>query len=84
VLEGLDILDPGVNAFASVLDKARPATFCNATAFYSQHWNEAYRGHVDTDDVLVMHVEGRSVALSRAPVPAPRRADRPRCHRMAP
>jgi len=59
VLEGLDILDPGVNAFASVLDKARPATFCNATAFYSQHGNEAYRGHVDTDDVLVMHVEGR-------------------------
>ena len=59
VLEGLDILDAEVNAFASVLDKARAATFCNATAFYSQHGNEAYRGHVDTDDVLVIHVEGR-------------------------
>jgi len=59
VLEGLDILDADVNAFASVLDRARSATFCNATAFYSQRGNEAYRGHVDTDDVLVIHVEGR-------------------------
>jgi len=58
VLEGLDILEPDVNAFAASLDRAHAATFCNATAFYSQYGNEAYRGHVDTDDVLVIHVAG--------------------------
>jgi hypothetical protein len=59
VLEGLDILDPQINAFAAALDRGRPATFSNVTAFYLQRGNEAYRGHVDTDDVLVVHVEGR-------------------------
>jgi hypothetical protein len=58
VLEGLDILEPDINALASALDRAHAATFCNATAFFSQHANEAYRGHVDTDDVLVVHVAG--------------------------
>ena len=58
VLEGLDILEPEVNALAASLDRAHTATFCNATAFYSQRGNEAYRGHVDTDDVLVIHAEG--------------------------
>ena len=58
VLEGLDILEPSVNELAAVLDRAHAATFCNATAFFSQRGNEAYRGHVDTDDVLVIHVAG--------------------------
>ena len=58
VLEGLDILEPPINELASVLDRAHAATFCNATAFFSQHGNEAYRGHVDTDDVLVIHMSG--------------------------
>ena len=58
VLEGLDILEPDVNALAAALDRAHAATFCNATAFFSQHGNEAYRGHVDTDDVLVVHIAG--------------------------
>jgi hypothetical protein len=58
VLEGLDILEPEINALASVLDRAQVATFCNATAFFSQKGNEAYRGHVDTDDVLVIHLAG--------------------------
>lgn len=58
VLEGLDILAAEINAFASVLDRGHTATFCNATAFYSQLGNEAYRGHVDTDDVLVIHIAG--------------------------
>ena len=58
VLEGLDILEPQVNELAAVLDRAHTATFANATAFFSQHGNEAYRGHVDTDDVLVVHVAG--------------------------
>ena len=58
VLEGLDILEPQINLLASVLDRGHTATFCNATAFFSQKGNEAYRGHVDTDDVLVIHVAG--------------------------
>jgi ribosomal protein L16 Arg81 hydroxylase len=58
VLEGLDILEPNVNALAAVLDRAHTATFCNATAFFSQEGSEAYRGHVDTDDVLVVHAVG--------------------------
>jgi Cupin superfamily protein len=58
VLEGLDILEPEINTLATVLDRANVATFCNATAFFSQQGNEAYRGHVDTDDVLVIHVAG--------------------------
>lgn len=58
VLEGLDILEPQVNELAAVLDRAHAATFCNATAFFSQRGHEAYRGHVDTDDVLVIHMAG--------------------------
>lgn len=58
VLEGLDILEPEINALACVLDRAHAATFCNATAFFSQQGNEAYRGHLDTDDVLVIHLAG--------------------------
>jgi Cupin superfamily protein len=58
VLEGLDILEPDINALAASLDRANAATFCNPTAFFSQHGNEAYRGHVDTDDVLVIHLAG--------------------------
>ena len=58
VLEGLDILEPQINELAAVLDRAHTATFANATAFFSQHGNEAYRGHVDTDDVLVVHIAG--------------------------
>ena len=58
VLEGLDILEPEINTLATALDRGRAATFSNATAFFSQRGNEAYRGHVDTDDVLVIHMAG--------------------------
>jgi len=58
VLEGVDILEPEINALAAALDRARTATFCNATVFFSQRGNEAYRGHLDTDDVLVVHLGG--------------------------
>ena len=58
VLEGVDILEPEVNALAAALDRAHAATFCNATVFFSQRGHEAYRGHVDTDDVLVIHLVG--------------------------
>ena len=58
VLEGVDILEPEINALAAALDRAHAATFCNATVFFSQRGHEAYRGHVDTDDVLVIHLAG--------------------------
>jgi Cupin superfamily protein len=58
VLEGVDILEPAINALATALDRAHDATFCNATVFFSQRGDEAYRGHVDTDDVLVVHLAG--------------------------
>ena len=58
VLEGLDILEPEINALATARDRGRAATFSKATAFFSQRGHEAYRGHVDTDDVLVIHMAG--------------------------
>ena len=58
VLEGLDILEPDINTLATALDRGRAATFSNATVFFSQRGNEAYRGHLDTDDVLVIHLAG--------------------------
>ena len=58
VLEGLDILDPGINAFISGLDAGYPLAFSNCVAFFSQLGNEAYRGHYDSDDVLVIHISG--------------------------
>lgn len=72
VLEGLDILEPEINALAASLDRAHVATFCNATAFFSQQGNEAYRGHLDTDDVLVVHLQGEKRWLLYRPQ-APRR-----------
>lgn len=58
LLEGLDILEPQVNLLAATLDRAHSCTFSNAVVFFSQRGNEAYRGHVDTDDVLAVHLGG--------------------------
>ena len=58
LLEGLDILDPAINAFAAQLDAALPCALTNIVAFFSQRGNEAYRGHSDLDDVLVVQIEG--------------------------
>ena len=58
VLEGLDILDPAINAFAAELDAGLPCSLVNSAAFFSQRGNEAYRGHLDTDDVLVVQLSG--------------------------
>lgn len=74
VLEGLDILEPEINALAASLDRAHAATFCNATAFFSQRGNEAYRGHLDTDDVLVIHLAGEKRWRLYRPQP-PRRVN---------
>ncbi len=57
-LEGLDILDRCINGFAARVDADLPCVFSNAVAFFSQRGNEAYEGHCDVDDVLVIHIEG--------------------------
>ena len=59
VLEGLDILDPAINAFVARLDEALPCVLSNAEAFFSQQGNEAYEGHCDADDVLVVQLAGK-------------------------
>ncbi|MFT5219836.1 MAG: ribosomal protein L16 Arg81 hydroxylase [Planctomycetota bacterium] len=61
VLEGLDILNPDINAFAAKLDESLPCVFANAVAFFSQNNNEAYEGHCDADDVLVVQLAGKKI-----------------------
>lgn len=58
VLEGLDILDPRINAFLAQLDAQMPCALSNCEAFFSQRGNEAYAGHRDSDDVLVIQIAG--------------------------
>ncbi|MEJ2393119.1 MAG: cupin domain-containing protein [Gammaproteobacteria bacterium] len=58
ILEGLDILEPVINTFLAKVDAAMPCALSNSVAFFSQKDNEAYRGHRDTDDVLVIHLSG--------------------------
>ncbi|MEY2689367.1 MAG: hypothetical protein RL375_3566 [Pseudomonadota bacterium] len=59
VLEGLDILDPNINQLLADIDKLMPCALANAEAFFSQKGNEAYTGHRDSDDVLVIQISGR-------------------------
>ncbi|MCP4334509.1 MAG: hypothetical protein GY785_17785 [Gammaproteobacteria bacterium] len=59
VLEGLDILDAGINTFVARLDEALPCVLANAESFFSQQGNEAYEGHCDADDVLVVQLAGK-------------------------
>ena len=59
LLEGVDILDPAINAFVAKLDCTLPCALSNCVAFLSQRGSEAYPGHCDTDDVLVVQIEGR-------------------------
>lgn len=69
VLEGLDILDPVLNAFTSALDEALPCALANCETFFSQAGNEAYYGHRDSDDVLVLQIEGTKVWNLHEPQP---------------
>ncbi len=58
VLEGLDIMNPSINAFLSRVDESLPCALVNCVAFFSQKQNEAYQGHCDSDDVLVFQLQG--------------------------
>lgn len=59
VLEGIDILDAEVNNFVGRLDDSLPCVMANSVVFFSQQGNEAYEGHCDADDVLVVQLAGR-------------------------
>jgi hypothetical protein len=61
VLEGLDILDPGLFDLAEKLDAELPCGLVHCDAFWSRgggQGNEAYGGHRDSDDVLVIQISG--------------------------
>ena len=58
VLEGLDILDAQINDLLAGLDRRLPCALSNCEAFFSQRGNEAYGGHRDSDDVLVLQISG--------------------------
>ena len=58
VLEGLDILDANINAMIRQIDQRLPCSLSNCEAFFSQKGNEAYGGHRDSDNVLVVQVSG--------------------------
>ena len=59
VLEGIDILEPGINEFAARLDDSLPCVLSNSEVFLSQQDSEAYEGHCDADDVLVVQLAGK-------------------------
>lgn len=59
VLEAIDILDPAINEMCAAIDAASECVFSNCVVFFSQQGSEAYRGHRDTDDVLVIHLAGQ-------------------------
>ncbi len=67
VLEGIDILEPGINEFVTRLDGSLPCALCNSVVFFSQPQNEAYSGHCDADDVLVVQLGGRKTWQLFAP-----------------
>jgi hypothetical protein len=59
VLEGIDLLESDINAMCRAIDAPHPAVFSNSVVFFSQRGQEAYRGHIDTDDVLVIQLAGQ-------------------------
>jgi hypothetical protein len=59
VLEGLDIVFPQVNEFCAAIDASRADILSNAVVFFSQRGAEAYGGHCDSDDVLVIQLAGQ-------------------------
>jgi len=67
VLEGLDILDERLHALCTEIDNQLPCTLINCEAFFSQKGNEAYPGHRDSDDVLVIQIDGQKRWLIHEP-----------------
>ena len=67
VLEGIDLLDAGVNEFVARVDNSLPCVLSNAEVFFSQQDNEAYDAHCDADDVLVVQLAGKKTWNLYAP-----------------
>ncbi|MEY2776285.1 MAG: hypothetical protein RLY30_383 [Pseudomonadota bacterium] len=67
VLEGLDLQDQGINALVREIDQLMPCALSNCEAFFSRQSNEAYSGHRDSDDVLVIQVSGQKRWRVHAP-----------------
>ena len=67
VLEGIDLLDAGINDFVARLDDSLPCVLSNAEVFFSQQDNEAYEAHCDADDVLVVQLAGKKTWNLYAP-----------------
>lgn len=59
VLEGIEFLESDINAMCAAIDAPHEHVMSNAVVFFSQRGNEAYRGHFDTDDALIIHLAGR-------------------------
>lgn len=67
VLEGLDLQDQTINALVREIDLLLPCALSHCEAFYSRQGSEAYGGHRDSDDVLVIQVSGRKRWRIHAP-----------------
>lgn len=58
VLEGVDVMDPAIARLVADLEQTMPCSLSNCEAFFSRSGNEAYGGHRDSDDVLVIQIAG--------------------------
>lgn len=58
VLEGIDVLDTDVAQLVGDLEQTMPCSLSNCVAFFSRSQNEAYSGHRDSDDVMVIQISG--------------------------
>jgi len=67
VLEGIDLLDEQVARLCREIDSCLPCSLVNCEAFYSQLDSEAYPGHRDSDDVLVIQLHGEKKWRIHAP-----------------
>jgi hypothetical protein len=59
LLEGVECLEPDINAMCAAIDAPHEHVMSNSVVFFSQRGSEAYRGHFDTDDALVIHLGGQ-------------------------
>ena len=59
LLEGVECLEPGINAMCAAIDAPHERVLSNAVVFFSQRGGEAYRGHFDTDDALAVQLDGQ-------------------------
>jgi ribosomal protein L16 Arg81 hydroxylase len=58
VLEGIDVMDTDIAQLVGDLEQTMPCSLSNCVAFFSRSQNEAYSGHRDSDDVLVIQISG--------------------------